>query len=125
MIHLTKKFTKKSISKHCCLLTVKNKINFPSPFFAGYSAKEHTPTYRGFDTFLGSYTSGVDHFTHERSYEEMTGVDFHDNVGTNLRCTSQFYGQHSTDVLSNRAVNIITSHNFQEAPLFVYLSFQV
>ena len=41
----------------------------------GYNKWTYTPTYRGFDTFYGSYNGGHDHYTHKR----LNILDFRDN----------------------------------------------
>ena len=41
----------------------------------GYNKWAYTPTYRGFDTFYGSYNGGQDHYTHKR----LNILDFRDN----------------------------------------------
>ena len=41
----------------------------------GYYKWDYTPTYRGFDTFYGSYNGGEDHYTHK----VQKILDFRDN----------------------------------------------
>ena len=41
----------------------------------GYNKWAYTPTYRGFDTFYGSYNGGHDHYSHKR----LNILDFRDN----------------------------------------------
>ena len=55
----------------------------------------------------------------------MRGVDFNDDVGMVLNHTSAYAGRHSTDILTDRASDIILQHHFSLSPLFIYLAFQV
>lgn len=85
----------------------------------GNFAKEYTPTYRGFDTFYGFYGAEVDYRSHTATMYNKTGLDFW--VGTEpLRNES---GQYSTGLLTERAVDLIKSHN-KAKPLFLYFAHQ-
>ena len=44
----------------------------------GFYAKEYTPTYRGFDSFYGSYLGKADYWDHSNQ-EEFWGLDLHHN----------------------------------------------
>jgi len=81
----------------------------------GYCNWSYTPTYRGFDTFLGYYTGSEIYFTHE----DNGHLDFRNNsdVERNLN------GTYSTFIFRDRAVDIIRNHN-SSRPLFLYLPFQ-
>ena len=45
----------------------------------GFFAKEFTPTYRGFDSFYGFWTSGQDYFSHV-TYDGSYGLDLRRNL---------------------------------------------
>lgn len=81
----------------------------------GYCNWSYTPTYRGFDTFLGYYTGDETYYTHE----DNGHLDFRNNteVERNLN------GTYSTFIYKQRAIDIINYHNSSK-PLFMYLPFQ-
>ncbi|XP_037500238.2 arylsulfatase B-like [Rhipicephalus sanguineus] len=72
----------------------------------GYRSMEHTPTWRGFDTFFGYYNGEMAYYNHT-----VTGSV------TDLR------GTYSTQAFTDEAKHIIANHNVEE-PLFLYLSYQ-
>lgn len=72
-----------------------------------------TPTYRGFDTFLGFYNGKEDYYTKEI----FNGKDFVEN---NMPVNNTEY---STYVYAKRATEIIRNHD-KTKPLFMYLPFQ-
>ena len=89
----------------------------------GYYTWKHTPAQRGFDTFLGFYNGAQDHYTHKRSGIIDFRLNYHTKNGTfvdNLRYDLK--GIYNTNIFSDRAVSLITSHN-QSQPLFMYLSY--
>ncbi|GFN76971.1 arylsulfatase b [Plakobranchus ocellatus] len=81
----------------------------------GFCDWKCTPTYRGFDSFYGYYSSLEDYYT--KVY--ATGFDFRDNK-TLLRSAN---GTYSTYLYSRRIRQIIDSHDTSN-PLFLYLPFQ-
>lgn len=83
----------------------------------GFCNLKCTPTYRGFDSFLGFYGWGEDYY----SKKAFGFVDFHNETKNrfyNLNLT-----EYSTNIFADRAVEIIRTHN-QSMPLFLYISFQ-
>ncbi|XP_064600138.1 arylsulfatase I-like isoform X2 [Liolophura sinensis] len=82
----------------------------------GFCNWSYTPTYRGFDSFLGYYQGAEDYYTHKIAL----GYDFRFNkeVYKNTK------GEYSTNTFERRAVEIISSHNASQSPLFLYLPFQ-
>ena len=72
-----------------------------------------TPTYRGFDTFLGYYNGQEDYY----KKEVLNGSDFRDNKTP----ISNF--NYSTYIYADRATTIIANHD-KSKPLFLYLPFQ-
>jgi len=81
----------------------------------GFCKWEYTPTYRGFDTFYGFYTGAVHYFAHRRG----GGLDMRHNEKVD-RGTG---GKYSTELFSNEASKLISSHN-SSTPLFLYLAHQ-
>eukprot|EP00729_Bicosta_minor_P006271 gene6271-24392_t len=50
----------------------------------GYTTWEHTPTFRGFESFYGYYNCAEDYFTHSQPPHNSTwGLDFHDDKQPN------------------------------------------
>lgn len=85
----------------------------------GNFAAEYTPLNRGFDTFYGFYGAEVDYRSQTAAMYNKTGLDFW--VGTEpLRNES---GEYSTNLLNERAINIIKSRNKMK-PLFLFHSLQ-
>ena len=50
----------------------------------GFTTDEYTPTYRGFDDYLGYYSGAEEHFTHEKSGVGYTAFDLANNSGTSM-----------------------------------------
>ena len=96
---------------------------------AGSALRSATPTYRGFDTFLGYYYAcQADYFYHAvppgnacLEYNAST-VDFSDNAGTALAPARVANGTYSRSLLSDRAAAIIAAHD-AATPLFMYAAF--
>ncbi|XP_063682139.1 arylsulfatase B-like isoform X2 [Bolinopsis microptera] len=90
----------------------------------------HLPLNRGFESFYGCYSGGIDHHSHEGwildERERMVTVkDFHsDNLFTNssIDITSEVEGKHSTELFTQEAVKIIESHD-DKKPMLLYLSY--
>mmetsp|Transcript_92672 Transcript_92672/g.299773 ORF Transcript_92672/g.299773 Transcript_92672/m.299773 type:complete len:463 (+) Transcript_92672:374-1762(+) len=84
---------------------------------------EYTPTYRGFESFLGFYTGMQDYFTHED-----LGFDFRNDTRPNCGagCSEvlrQAAGTYSTNVFAAEAERVVANHDKQQ-PLFLYFAFQ-
>jgi len=93
----------------------------------GFHKDEYTPTFRGYDTFLGFYGGGEDYTTHV----EGDGYDFRFDreaycgvKNCSAVLSENVLNRYSTDVFGERAVDVITSHDPSEEPLFMYLAFQ-
>ena len=91
----------------------------------GYHRWEHTPTFRGFESFLGYYSGDMDYFTH---MGDCGGFDLklenQPRCGPN--CSRHFWeaaGKYSTHLFTERAVSTIEAHN-ESRPLFLYLPYQ-
>lgn len=72
-----------------------------------------TPTFRGFDSFLGYYNGAEDYY----NKTVMQGFDFRDNEEPIMNNT------YSAFIYTERAQSIISKHN-RSQPLFLYLPFQ-
>lgn len=87
-----------------------------------------TPTYRGFDTFLGFYNAAEEYFTHTCSIayhfpgtntSRLRALDFRNNTAP----AWSWNGTYSTNAYSQEAVRLIEHHNKSE-PFFLYLAYQ-
>ncbi|CAK0839965.1 unnamed protein product, partial [Prorocentrum cordatum] len=89
----------------------------------GFTRWEHTPTFRGFESFVGFYGGGESYFKHESG-----GYDFRRDMqprcGANCsRLAKQDSGHYSTHLFTARAQEVIQQHDTSE-PLFLYLAYQ-
>lgn len=88
----------------------------------GFCKWDYTPTFRGFDSYIGYYDGSEDYFTHVKD----NWYDLHKEIGPNcgFNC-SEIYdrrGDYSVNIFSERAVEII--EDLEDEPLFLYLSYQ-
>ena len=90
----------------------------------GHYSPKYLPTARGFDYSLG-YMSGQSYYWSKR---EPNFPKFHDLTYSNSECYSLYNGSdkhsYSTFFYRDKAVDIITLHNYDEKPLFLYVSMQ-
>ncbi len=88
----------------------------------GVIAKNCTPTFTGFDSFLGYYEASLgSYWAYTKSVCGVRGRDLSFNEGHTL--TPFKNDTYSTRLFTQRAVDVITSHN-QSSPLFLYLAYQ-
>ncbi|KAF5898019.1 arylsulfatase B, partial [Clarias magur] len=91
----------------------------------GMYRKECLPTRRGFQSFFGYYTGSEDYYTHQRSYfitplnVTRCALDLRDGEDP----APMYSGVYSTELFSQRAINIIHNHN-KKTPLFLYVALQ-
>ncbi|EFN89886.1 arylsulfatase B [Harpegnathos saltator] len=85
----------------------------------GYQTNNHTPTNRGFDTFLGYYSGYIEYFSHNLVENGQSGYDIHRSVGDNH--TIEYRYDYMTDLITDEAENIISSHN-PAKPLYLQLA---
>ena len=84
-----------------------------------------TPTFRGFDSFVGFYSGGEDYFTHMSSGAYDFRRDMSPNCGLNCsKIAWQDQGRYSTTVFTEEAVRIVGEHDPSKQPLFLYLAYQ-
>ncbi|XP_037502220.1 arylsulfatase B-like, partial [Rhipicephalus sanguineus] len=90
----------------------------------GYRSMEHTPTWRGFDTFFGYYNGEMAYYNHTvTDLQGLCGLDLWRNVGHSTKAVTDLRGTYSTQAFTDEAKHIIANHNVEE-PLFLYLSYQ-
>jgi len=89
----------------------------------GFSLKEYTPLYRGFNTHYGYYSDQITYFTHEaqrlirgKTNSDYTGIDFQQN-GHPLNKT----GEYSTFLFGNETIRLLESHAPNE-PFYIQLA---
>jgi len=92
----------------------------------GFYTWEHTPTFRGFDSFYGFYSGGEDYNNHYVG--EFLGYDMRNDSQPRCggNCSQVAYeaqGHYSTHVFTNQAISVINSHD-GDSPLFLYLAYQ-
>lgn len=81
----------------------------------GFCNWRYTPTFRGFDSYLGYYSAAEDYFNHSQT----KGFDFRNNTAVDR----DVIGQYSAHVFVDHIEKLIRSHNPSQ-PLFMYLPFQ-
>ena len=91
----------------------------------GMHTWEHTPTFRGFDSFYGFYNGGADYFSHftaavNGSVLTFPGLDLRNNT---LPDPSK-NGVYSTTLFTEAIVQAINKHETDETPFFIYAAYQ-
>ncbi|XP_027058114.1 arylsulfatase B-like isoform X2 [Pocillopora damicornis] len=89
----------------------------------GFFKTDYTPTRRGFDTFFGYYCGKEDYWDHSNRETNGWGLDLHNNTEHTFQPVWTEWGQYSTDMFTERAIDIIKKHD-PSKPLFLYLPYQ-
>ncbi|XP_055692287.1 arylsulfatase B-like [Lutzomyia longipalpis] len=97
------------------------KTHIVGKWHLGYARKSFTPTQRGFDTHLGFFNGGISYTNYtlwirKEIYEE--GFDFRRNE----EVYRDIVGQYLPDVLTDEATKVISDHDPNDGPLFMFLS---
>ena len=90
---------------------------------------EHTPAFRGYDSWLGYLTGGETYYTHGTHVGGVPVLDFREQ--SSARCGANcstprpdLVGAYSTHVFTQRAVDVIAAHDPATQRLFLYLAYQ-
>ena len=97
----------------------------------GFMSKKYTPTYRGFDHYLGYYSGAEEHFTHEKTgtgdekSKAFTAYDLANNTGEAvspcLGPVGNASATYSSYLYGNESLRILDSHD-PKTPLYMYLA---
>ncbi|XP_033227923.1 arylsulfatase B-like [Belonocnema kinseyi] len=85
----------------------------------GYFTANHTPTYRGFDSFFGYYNGYIKYFKHTINDDFHTGHDVHRDYPNNL--TVAYPSGYFTDIITQEAEKLIRNHN-NKNPLYLQIA---
>ena len=99
----------------------------------GYVEQHCTPTFRGFESFLGYYTACTsDYWYHgapggNATESKCGGVDFHDSVtgkiaGAPMSGSRSVNGTYDADLFTARATDVIAAHDASES-LYLYVAY--
>ncbi|MBB6429170.1 arylsulfatase A-like enzyme [Algisphaera agarilytica] len=87
----------------------------------GMYRQAYWPTSRGFEMHYGLLSGGLDYFTHINDKVTLDWQELHaDRSVWKQPLREKGY---TTDLLGQRAVKLIGEHDFDQRPLFLYLSF--
>jgi arylsulfatase A-like enzyme len=89
----------------------------------GFYKWEHTPTFRGFNSFLGYYSGGEDYFKHTTAQGYDLRYDATPKCGKGCSEVLIANGNYSTHMYTTRAIDVINAHDITK-PLFLYLAYQ-
>lgn len=93
----------------------------------GFNTKEVTPTYRGFESFLGFWHWGEEYFGHVfppyYKVAKCRGIDLMNASGPEISPALVHHGTFSTDLYLAEFERIVATHPASE-PLYVYFALQ-
>lgn len=98
------------------------KTHLVGKWHLGYFQRKYTPTYRGFDSFLGYYNGLIDYFNYtgvQPGSPYMPGYDFRKNTEVNYDVP---IGSYATDLFTDEALKLIKNHDQTKAPLFLMVN---
>lgn len=90
----------------------------------GYLTNKYTPTYRGFDHYLGYYSGAEEHFTHTKGGEGYTAFDLANNTENVVQpCRGSVgpNGTYSSYLYGNETLRLLHAHD-PNKPLYIYLA---
>ncbi|CAG2172948.1 unnamed protein product, partial [Oppiella nova] len=86
----------------------------------GFARREYTPTYRGFDSFVGFWTHSKCNYNHT-SCETYRHLVCGDDSRHNTDFTANGTGVYSTHHFTDLSLHLIDTHNTAQ-PLFLYVA---
>ncbi|XP_064487142.1 arylsulfatase B-like [Ornithodoros turicata] len=98
----------------------------------GYCNWAYTPTFRGFDSFLGFYLGSQDYYEHKKyikstplipGIDQMLRVEEGYDFRNNTKIAWEYQDHYSTYIFADTARSILATSS-PEQPLFMYLPFQ-
>eukprot|EP00939_MAST-03C_sp_MAST-3C-sp1_P004453 g4453.t1 len=93
----------------------------------GFYRWDMTPTFRGFNSFLGFYAGGEDYFTHMNAGHYDFRRDPRPFCGENCsEIAAEDQGTYSTFAFTREAIRVVREHDAKKTntPLFLYLAYQ-
>eukprot|EP00750_Incisomonas_marina_P008709 INCI1561.3.p1 GENE.INCI1561.3~~INCI1561.3.p1 ORF type:complete len:569 (-),score=75.29 INCI1561.3:29-1735(-) len=91
----------------------------------GFHRNEYTPTFRGFDHYLGYYAGAEEHFTHEKMGFNVNFYDLANNteaeVAPCLKPVGNASNEYSSYLYANETLRLLDQHNPEtDGPIYVY-----